>query len=736
MRVIIMLFWRESLKYLVLSLLMSLLLFQPAWAADGGSGETYPLDEVLVDSVAGDGSAAAGYKVDSVKNFGFWGNKPQLNMPYTMFVVSEELMENMMITEPDHLARMIPWTGIDLSSMTNNSFFGARGFGNNSVYIEGLRLGTTNGVYLDDKASAEALSGFSGFMFGMGTGSTLNFNLKRPTAKHTNKITVTGRTQGSGKVHADLGGPLPFLNEKFGYRFNVSYQDGETNYENQNDRLVFVSSTFDFKPTDKLNFLLNFSYGERKIDGLLGQFNTWNAATTAKVPGPPSGSHIWTLKDSYNEYKDINITLGMDWQATDWLSVRAGYNYKHNESEYLRPAALDFLRDTNNNIYGLVLPLISASAPGYEAHSYGIYTTAKVETFGFKHTITLGTNGFRLTNKAGIFRNPVTGAEQNYAQYSTRHYYDMGDWKSINNTPMPDLMDSFTGNRRKVGRQENINIMLGDELQLTEQWSIFAGVNRSQIKTKNWNFTTRAVGGEYDKTAWTPTFSIMYKPVSNATIYATYIEALEQGAIVGLDYKNAGEVLKPMKSEQYEVGIKYEIPNGALLSLSLFQIDKALSYDDDPTIEYGTFVQDGRQVHRGVEVGVQGRVWDRLSLMGGFVYMDTEIKRTTAPTQGKSPSGVPNWIAKMFAELDVPYVENLALTGGAYYNGSTWRDTQNNHRRPGYAVYDLGARYKVDIADVETTFRLSVNNVTNERAWAYSYPYPSRSVVFSISASF
>jgi len=122
--------------------------------------------------------------------------------------------------------------------------------------------------------------------------------------------------------------------------------------------------------------------------------------------------------------------------------------------------------------------------------------------------------------------------------------------------------------------------------------------------------------------------------------------------------------------------------------------------------------------------------------MGGFVYMDTEIKKTKDDDLGKSPMGVPNWIAKMYAELDIPYVKNLALTGGAYYNGSTWRDWLNNNRLPGYAVYDIGARYKVDIADVETTFRLNVNNVTNERAWAYQLPYPSRSVVFSISASF
>ena len=695
------------------------------------------LDTVVVEDKPGDGSAEAGYKVDKVKNFGFWGEKSQLDMPYSMFIISEELIENVMANNSDVLTRMLPWTGIEMNTQGNIHNLGARGFGMNSVYLEGVRLGNTSGVHLDDKAGAEILSGFGGFMFGMGTGPTMNYNLKRSTREYLNKVTVTGRYIGAGKVHADFGGPLPFLNNKFGYRFNVSYQDGETERKNQYDRLFFISQTFDFKPTNKLDFLLNFSYAYRKFENILGNFGTTTAALG--LPDPLSGRYTWGVEESYNEYKDFNATWGMNWEVTDWLQVRAGYNYRHNETEYLRPGAISFVTDASGTFYDrLSMNQTTAQAPGFNTHSYGLYSTAKAETFGLKHTVTLGSNGYRLNTLYGVFRNPITGTESTASQaLGTTYFFPYGDWKSINDFSLRqfNLWRNYTGSRRKTSVQENYNIMIGDEIKITDQWTIFAGINRSAIKAKNYNLAG-VTTSKYDDSAWTPTFSVMYKPIPNATFYATYIEALEQGTTVAAGYDNAGEVLKPMKSEQYEAGIKYEIPNGALLSLALFQIDKALAYSP-AGLNQGTLGYDGRQVHTGIEVGVQGRLWNHLTLMGGFTYLDPQIKKTNNATiLGKEPMGTPNWIAKTYAELDIPWVDGLVLTGGAYYNGSAWCDSANTYSYPGYVIVDLGTRYKTNIYGVGTTFRLNVGNITNTKNWTYARSATARSVVLSVSTSF
>ncbi|MFV7791688.1 TonB-dependent receptor domain-containing protein, partial [Aliarcobacter lanthieri] len=73
---------------------------------------------------------------------------------------------------------------------------------------------------------------------------------------------------------------------------------------------------------------------------------------------------------------------------------------------------------------------------------------------------------------------------------------------------------------------------------------------------------------KYDKSEFTPTLSLMYKPFDYLTTYVTYIESLEQGIIVGTQFSNANEVLPPLVSKQYEVGLKYNLLDDKLLLTS------------------------------------------------------------------------------------------------------------------------------------------------------------------------
>ena len=61
-------------------------------------------------------------------------------------------------------------------------------------------------------------------------------------------------------------------------------------------------------------------------------------------------------------------------------------------------------------------------------------------------------------------------------------------------------------------------------------------------------------------------------------------------------------------------------------------------YSDDGT-EFGTFVQDGLEVHEGVELTVTGKVTDSLTVMTGGTYMDLSIDKTNnSDLKGKEPT--------------------------------------------------------------------------------------------------
>ncbi|MDR1849106.1 MAG: TonB-dependent receptor [Zoogloeaceae bacterium] len=685
---------------------------------------------VLVIKGARDGSAEAGYAVKEVKNFGFWGDRPQKDMPYTTFILSEELMENTMAVDPEGVSRLNPFTFTRIANFYfNQSYMNTRGYDNGAIYIEGIRVSNLSGNWHEDKSNVEIKTGASGFLYGMGgTGGIINYSLKRPTREYTNKVNLMGRSLGTGYVHADVGGPIPFVG---GFRLNVAYQDGETNVEDVEDRKKFVSSTFDFRPINDLTFLTNISYGERKMSNYQGGFGTTTLGWMPKHV--PSGRHMWGPDGRYREWETWNALQGMDWKVTDWFSLRAGYNYKREETESLNAGDLNFLLDGNGNLSGMRLNSRTAGAGGREAHGYGIYATFKVDTFAVKNTFTLGSNGYSDTVKTGLFINPANGTLTTGASDNTVFLYDLWDWRSVRNTRMPDLMQYFTGRRVKTGKQENYNFLFGDEITFMERFTIFAGINRSKVKTENINATTRAVSGEYDEFAWTPTFSLLYKLQPQTTVYATYIEALDPGQTVGATYANAGEVLMPYRSEQYETGVKHETSHGALLSLALFHLDKASQYSTTGNI-YGTLVQDGHTVSRGVEASAQGRVLEGLTLMSGFTYLDTEITKTQRPTKGKEMAQLPRFMGKLYAEWDVPFVKKgLVLIGGGSYNGKSWLDNMNTERLSHNYAVDLGARYK---PDADTTFRLMVTNVTNEARWITFYPQAPRALMMSASFGF
>ncbi|WP_419671562.1 hypothetical protein [Aliarcobacter butzleri] len=44
-------------------------------------------------------------------------------------------------------------------------------------------------------------------------------------------------------------------------------------------------------------------------------------------------------------------------------------------------------------------------------------------------------------------------------------------------------------------------------------------------------------------------------------------------------YKNAGQILDPYKSKQYEIGAKYSLNEKVLLTRALFRIEKANEYE-------------------------------------------------------------------------------------------------------------------------------------------------------------
>ncbi|MFJ2992877.1 TonB-dependent receptor domain-containing protein [Pandoraea sp. NPDC087047] len=94
-------------------------------------------------------------------------------------------------------------------------------------------------------------------------------------------------------------------------------------------------------------------------------------------------------------------------------------------------------------------------------------------------------------------------------------------------------------------------------------WSLLAGV-RYQSYEEVAHASATAAATNYHASPVTPTVALMFSPRSDLTFYTSYVEALEQGGTANSSTLNANQQMAPIKSRQYEAGVKTELSQVAM----------------------------------------------------------------------------------------------------------------------------------------------------------------------------
>ncbi|MGE0630156.1 MAG: TonB-dependent receptor, partial [Hyphomicrobiaceae bacterium] len=406
----------------------------------------------------------------------------------------------------------------------------------------------------------------------------------------------------------------------------------------------------------------------------------------------------------FNHAEAGRVGGSLQWDIDNQTTLRAAALYRHEFRTAYSPYSLTLRTDGMYSFSALAI-----NGPTSDQTGGYLYADRKFNTFGIQHKLTFGTNfsrneyatpsDYAVGTPAVIF--PTLAAAQNSGPLVK---------PSVGTTPKHPSSD-FT----------NTNIVIGDDITLNRYFSLLAGVNYSTIRSHSYAYATGVVTASYDESALTPTASLIFKPTSNISFYGTYIESLESGGTVSLTaispYTNAGEILPPTISNQIEFGAKADV-NGVLFTLAAFQIDKANIYDVNNLDGTRTRNQDGRQVHKGIELTATGKVTDDLTIRGGGTYLDPEItKATNTATVGKAPPGVSNWRLALWGEYRLPLLQTLYLTGGVSYLSSSYLDAANTRRVPAYAIGDVGMRYETSVYGTPMIMRMNVQNVTDNHYW-------------------
>ena len=669
------------------------------------------LEEISVtDGVYKSGSAENGYLVENITGIGLWGERSLQDTPYSMSVVSQELISNSLAKDMNQIFKMNPTTQetATKSAPASDSFLPViRGF-NPRILVNGVphSMAYRSTPMMQNIEKVEIINGATGFLYGGGrVGGAVNYITKKPTTEDLRTVTIGSYGDESYFSHIDLGGQFDD-NHTFGYRINALYQNGELPSTTNTEQKA-ISFVFDLKTTD--NFYTDIKYSHKALFEK-GANTVFNSVTNRPILKNQSYSPDWIE----NEVKADIVENSVNWNINDIFTLRTNLSYEKTKH---RGDSLDIVLQDN---IALQNPTNYWRGTSYtknawqETTTYGgsVYLDSKFETLDINHNLTMG-----YSSESSKYHRRA----DNWTFYTINRDMTLDELKNLSEPSSIDWDNNgIVGAEPLKPRQklEFNNVLIGDDIVFNDQWSALVGANYATIKSIFYpsNYA-------YDKSELTPTLSLMYKPFEDLTTYITYIENLEQGDQVPNDpsYNNPGNILDPYKSKQYEIGAKYSLNEKVLLTGALFRIEKANWYEKTDSNGKINYSEDGEQSHEGIELGITGKVTDNFTVVAGGTLMDLSVEKATDPAlEGKKPTDAASKMAKIYTEYEIQQIKGLALTAGAYYTGKKYANEENTDVLPSYTLYDAGLRYKTKFDKYPTIFNLNVQNLTDKEYWGSS----------------
>ena len=251
----------------------------------------------------------------------------------------------------------------------------------------------------------------------------------------------------------------------------------------------------------------------------------------------------------------------------------------------------------------------------------------------------------------------------------------------------------------------NYTLMPGGGLTLR------GGANRSHYDKRS-----RGFGGEDSRnveTDWLYNLSAGWTPASGLALFAGYVTGLEEAGIAPSVATNRGEVLPPVESRQYEVGVSYALDRRLTLIAAAFDIAKP-TYGIDAS---GAFAPIGRVRHRGIETSLTGNVSATTRIVAGANILDPVLERAADGTV-RAP-GVSTFNAVLGFEHDLG--GGLSLDANFLWEGPRRRDARSPVELPGVAFLNVGARQEISVGRTPLVLRARIFNLADVRGF-YATP--------------
>ena len=632
-----------------------------------------------------------------------------VDVPQSTQAVTRQALEDAGATEIadayDYLA------GISQENNTGGLFgddYLARGFQTDNLLVNGNRIGQPTTLDIANVERVEALRGPTAALFGRGDpGGLVNVVTKQPLAEPFYQAELTGGTGlfGDGSRFRDVrgtvdtGGPVDEAG-RIRYRFNAAAEYERSFRKDIDEKVFFVSPVVDFDVDDRTvaNVELIYQYREDSFDrGVFfvnDELELDRDFNIAEDQTPTIDKHY------------VSGTVRVDRQFTDALRGRLGVYTSFND--------FDGEGIQVTNVAGT-----TASAQRRILDGNDLFLTLQPElvadfvTGPVGHTLLTGLDLSYQTNDVHL---PFGAAGTPFDVFDPDFPVD---------APAVDLSQPGNSVFDRDLSARSIGVYVQNEIELTEQWRLLAGLRFDAVWLEEDTSFFLNTGGppfqseadeSFDDTALLPRIGLVYRPIEELSVYASYAETYRPPTAGGLTDIN-GERVDPEESQSYEVGIKLDALDGKLTgTLAAFRADKENVLESAP----GDFLRQvnlGEVRSQGVEFDLSGEVFENFSVGVSYAYIDAAIRGDDNPNL---PSGTRlRNVPRNSASLQAAYrfsegtFKGLRLFGGIVYEDEKRTDTSTTIETelPSYVRFDVGASYDLT-DDIRTTFQ--IRNLTDE----------------------
>ncbi len=701
----------------------------------------------------------APYKVDRSANGKF--TEPLRDTPKSVTVIPKEVAEDIGAQTLREVVRSTP--GVTLGTGEGGNAFGdrifIRGFeARNDVYIDGLRDPGVTSRELFAVEQIEIVKGPSSAFGGRGTtGGSVSLESKRPYLNDFIEAEATVGTENLFRGSVDIN---QSLGDDFAVRLNGLYHTADTPGRDfvETERYGVAASAL-YQPHD--GFDLRADYYHFRLQGVPDFGHPFDVTTQRPYKVDRDNFYGVIGRDFLENGADIG-TVSVGWQVADGVRLRSVTRYGKTYNRYIAGAPGGICRVSRNAAgacpaNGAAVPeseftLTAGGQRRYADNKYFAHlsdATVRFDTGKVGHTLVVGGEWSKEQIDSYTIALPafVEDGSGNPLPVPGSFIRNLLNPNPVLGFEIPHPLNGSPPLEVEV---QTLGFYLLDTLKISDRWEALVGVRYDDYGLDYFN--PNATGAQPRTLRNSVDFinyqaSLIYKPVEAASIYASFStssnpsgEQIDGNGIAYDGISQQTQNLEPERNRLIELGAKWEAADeNLLLTAAVFRITKDNAREN---VGNNVFELVGQLRASGVELGVSGNLTPRLSLFGGYAYLDAKIRESVVPAnEGRRFANVPQHTFSMLATYKI--TDRLTLGGQAYYQDEFFGGTQaaGTAQVPGYWRFDAVGRLR--ISD-HSELRLNVLNLTDKVYYdaiyrsgsPFAYVAPGRSAHLSLAVRF